>query len=164
MYSSIGRASLRERLAMSGGITKIVKVVSQGDCDTAKNTVLSTKTDDYKNQLAAQLRSAGLTPVKETFTATPGAASCSPAVGQEASESTATVVIKMSMMGVNTAGLDQLIKDEAAKRIEGSQSVKEIGSNNAIFAVKETKSGCSRFGCPGRHSNRHQTRRYNYFK
>jgi len=142
-YSVSGYSAMtaKDSKGMSGGTSKIVKVVSQGDCDTAKNTVLSTKTDDYKNQLAAQLRSDGLTPVKETFTATPGAANCSPAVGQEASEATATVVIKMSMMGVNTAGLDQLIKDEASKQIEGTQSVIETGSNDAIFSVKETKSG-----------------------
>ncbi|MEI6237088.1 MAG: hypothetical protein WCP03_00600 [Candidatus Saccharibacteria bacterium] len=124
---------------MGGGVSKIVKIVSQSDCDAAKNEASSTKIDDYKNQLAAQMQAAGLTPIKETFTSNTGSASCSPAVGQEANEATASVQLKMSMLGVNTAGLDQLIKVEATKQIEGSQSVIDTGSKTAIFAVKETK-------------------------
>ena len=124
---------------MSGGTNQIIKIVSQSDCDNTKNDLLNTNTDSYKNQLASQLEAVGLTPVKETFTATPGAVTCSPAVGQEAGESTATVQFKTSMMGVKTDGLDQIIKAEAAKQIQGSQSIIDTGLKSAIFTVKETK-------------------------
>jgi hypothetical protein len=140
-YSVAGFSSMSatDSSGMSGGTNKNVKIVSQSDCDAAKNEASSTKIDDYKNQLVAQMQAAGLTPIKETFTSNVGSASCSPAVGQEANEATASVQLKMSMLGVNTAGLDQLIKVEATKQIEGSQSVIDTGSKTAIFAVKETK-------------------------
>lgn len=125
--------------AMSGGTNSIVKIVSQSDCDEAKNEILNTKTDDYKNKLALEMQSAGLTAVKETFTSTAGSASCSPGVGQEANEATATVQLKNSMLGVNTDGLEQLIETEASKQIEGNQSVIDSGVKTAIFSIEETK-------------------------
>lgn len=125
--------------AMAGGTTKNVKVISQSDCDSAKNDLLNTKTDDYKAQLATQLQTAGLVPIKDTFTVTQGTAVCTPAVDQEAAEGTASVTIKMSMVGVNTAGLNQLIENDVKKQIEGSQTLFDTGIKNVNVSVKERK-------------------------
>jgi hypothetical protein len=45
------------------------------------------------------------------------------------------------MIGINTAGLEQLIKAEASKQIQGTQSVIDAGVKSAIFTIKETKLG-----------------------
>ena len=121
---------------MGGGTNNIVTAVSQSDCDTAKNALLETKTDDYKNQLSAQLSTAGLLPLRETFTATPGEVTCSPAVGAQASESTASLTLKMTMTGANITALDQLVKAEVIKQ-DNQQSIFDTGVRSAITSVKE---------------------------
>ena len=126
--------------AMAGGTTKNVKIVSQGDCDAAKNELLNIKTDDFKNQLASQLESSGLAPVKDTFNVVQGSASCAPAVGQEATEATATVSTKLTMVGVNSSGLNQLIENNVKKQIEPSQTIFDTGIKTANITVKERKS------------------------
>ena len=124
--------------AMGGGTTNMVTVVSQSDCENAKNSLLNGKTESYKSDLSAQLTSAGYTPLPDTFTANPSKVSCSPDVGAEATEATATVTFKASMAGVNTAGLTQILQAEAAKNIKDTQSVLDVGLKSATYAVKGT--------------------------
>lgn len=129
-----------DKKGMGGGVSKIIKVVSASDCDTAKNELLNTKTDEYKTLLAVQLTAAGLTPIKDTFTATPGTVICNPAVDVEATEATATVTFKLSMMGVNTAALNQLVQTEVSKKLEPSQTIFDTGVKTATLTTKERKS------------------------
>lgn len=124
---------------MSGGTNSIVKVVSASDCDTAKNELLNTKTDAYKTELASQLTAAGFTPINDSFTVEPTKVTCSPDVGAEATEATATVTFKASMTGVNTAGLNQLIQTSISKDIKPSQSIIDSGVKSASITVKERK-------------------------
>lgn len=124
--------------AMGGGTSNVVTVVSQSDCDNAKNSLLNSKTDAYKTELSAQLTSAGYTPLPDTFVANPSKVSCSPDVGAEATEATATVTFKSSMAGVNTAGLTQILQSEAAKNIKDTQSVLDVGIKTATYTVKGT--------------------------
>ncbi|HUD03396.1 MAG TPA: hypothetical protein VMR51_01260 [Patescibacteria group bacterium] len=125
---------------MGGGTDNIVTIVAQADCDGAKNDLLNTKTDDFKNQLNTEITANGLVPIKDTFSLTPGTVSCNPAVGQPATSSTATVQFTFKMMGVNSTGLDQLVKAEATKQIQGSQSVINTGVSSAVINMTEQKS------------------------
>lgn len=127
----------KDTAGMSGGTTKIVKTVSQTDCDNAKNELLNASTEPYRKELTTQLQAAGLTPVTDTFSVTSSKANCSPAVGAEAIESTASVTFKASMIGINTAGLEQLVNSEATKSIEGSQEIIDSGVKSASLTVKE---------------------------
>lgn len=136
-YSSVTASNSN---GMGGGTDNVVSIVAQADCDGAKNNLLNTKTDDFKNQLSTELTNSGLLPVKDTFSLTAGAVSCSPAVGQPATSSTATVQFSYKMMGVNSAGLDQLVKAEATKQIQGSESVISTGVSSAVISVTEQKS------------------------
>lgn len=52
---------------MSGGTSKIVKVVSAEDCENAKNELLNVNTDPYKAELETSLKSEGYTPLTDTF-------------------------------------------------------------------------------------------------
>lgn len=140
-YAVSGYASMTARNAdgMSGGTSKIVKVVSASDCENAKNELLNTKTDAYKNELSTQLAAAGYTSLNDTFTVEPTKVGCSPDIDAEAAEATATVTFKASMTGVNTAGLNQLIQSEVSKTIEGSQSIFDTGMKSATLTVKDRK-------------------------
>lgn len=124
--------------AMGGGTSNVVTVVSASDCENAKNGLLNGKTDAYKSELSSQLQAAGYTPLPDTFNLTPGKVSCSPDVGAEANEATATVTFKATMAGVNTAGLTELLQSEAAKNIKDTQSVLDVGIKSASYAIKGT--------------------------
>jgi hypothetical protein len=126
--------------AMSGGTSKMVKVVSQSDCDSAKETILNKKYDDQKGQLESQLKSAGFTPVSDSFTTDTANASCSPAVGDEANESTATVKVKISMNGVSTDAMNTLIQNEVNNKIdESNEKMYESGINSGTITTNEKK-------------------------
>ena len=134
--SSLGSSVYGIGSAMGGGTDNIVTAVSQADCDNAKNELLSTKTDDYKNQLSAQISSEGMLPIRDTFAVEAGDFSCNPPVGAEATQSTATLVLNLSMIGVNKTGLDQLIMADVNK--QGiTQSVLDTGLQEAVITFKE---------------------------
>jgi len=123
--------------AMGGGTNKIVTVISQTDCDNAKNDILNTKTDDYKNLISAQISSQNLIPIKDSFAVAAGSVKCTPDVGQEASDSTVSVVFKVSMTGVDSAGVEQIVKQSLASSLHGSQTVVDSGLKSANIVVKD---------------------------
>ena len=122
---------------MSGGTNKMVTVVSQSDCDDAKDAISNANNDSYKNQLSEELKGLGLTPVKETYTNNAGAVSCNPAVGQQASTATASITFKVTMMGLSTTGLEQIIKENIKKQLKPSQSIIKTGASSATISVQE---------------------------
>ncbi len=134
--SGFGSITARDESGMGGGTDNIVTAVSQADCDNAKNELIGTKTDDYKNQLSAQIVTAGLLPIRDTFLSTPGDIVCNPAVGAEAAESVATLTLTLSMIGANKTGLDQLVLADVAAQ-GNKQSVFETGVTNALVSLKE---------------------------
>ena len=135
-YASVSGSNNSE---MGGGTSKIIKVVSQADCESAKNDLLNTKTDTFKNDLSTQLTAAGYMALNDTFAVEPGKTSCAPDIDAEATEATATVTFKATMTGVNTAALNQLIQTEVSKSIEPSQSIFDTGMKSANLSVKDRK-------------------------
>jgi hypothetical protein len=134
--SGFGSMTATDEDGMGGGTNQLVTAVSQADCDTAKNGLIATKTDDYKNQLSAQLTTAGLLPIRDTFVAATGEVTCNPTVGVEATQSTATLTFSLSMMGVNITSLDQLIIAEVAQQ-NSKQSVFDTGAKTALVTLRE---------------------------
>jgi len=138
--SNIGSTVYGEGSAMAGGTNKIVTVISQLDCDTAKNDLLNAKTDVQKTQLASQISAAGFTAIQDSFNSTQGATSCSPNVGDEASQSTASVQMHFTMLGVNTSALSKLIESYVAKQDgQANQKVYITGVKTGRFTIKERK-------------------------
>lgn len=124
---------------MSGGTTKIIKVVSASDCDNAKNELLNANTDAYKSELESQLKAAGQTPLTDTFAKTSGTATCTPGVDQEATESTATAQLKFTMAGVSTEGLNQLIDAQIQSQLGPDEKIYDNGLSTGKITVKEKK-------------------------
>lgn len=121
--------------AMSGGTSRIVKVVSQQDVDTAKQKITSND-DSAKEELKKQLQEQQYTPIIETFSpGTPNVTS-SPAVGQEASEVTVTSITTYTMVGVKTDDLNKVAEGEANKQLDSSkQSIQSTGLDQATLRV-----------------------------
>lgn len=140
-YDVAGFASMiaKDTEGMGGGTTKLVTAVSQADCDSAVTDLKNAKTDDYKNQLSARVNSAGLLPIRETFTTAYGDSSCNPSIGTEASESTASLVLKFSMVGLNESAMDQLVNAEVKKQLKNNQSIFDSGIKTASVAVLEKR-------------------------
>lgn len=136
-YSSVTGSN---SAGMSGGTNKNVKVVSQGDCDVAKSELLATSDDIYKTQLSEELVQAGMTPLTDTFSANPGAVTCSPGVNEEATEATATVQLKFSMSGVSTEGMNQLIAAQVDSQInKDNEIIYENGIKTGKFTITAKK-------------------------
>ncbi len=126
--------------SMSGGTSKIVKVVSQQDVDTAKQKIA--KNDDAaKEELKKQLQEQNYTAIADTFSAGNPVVTAAPAVGQEASEVTVTSVATYTMLGAKTDEVNKLITTEANKQLDsGKQSIQSTGLDQANIRVSRKNS------------------------
>ncbi len=122
---------------MSGGSSKIVKVVAQEDVDKAKER-LNGKPSDVHDDFVNQLKSDGYVPIEDSFKSKPGSYDVSPAVGQEADEVTVSVTTKYSMLGIKKEDLQELVKSEVAKSEEGKdKTILSDGIDSATFKVSD---------------------------
>jgi hypothetical protein len=90
--------------AFTGGTTKMAKVVSQQDVDTAKQK-LTDSSSEVKEQLKKQLEDAGYYAITDSFATKSEKVSSSPAVDQEATEVTVTAERIYVMTGVKNEDL-----------------------------------------------------------
>ncbi|HET7630297.1 MAG TPA: hypothetical protein VFK03_02895, partial [Candidatus Saccharimonadales bacterium] len=102
---------------MTGGTSKIVKVVSQQDVDGAKQKILDQNTQVATDEVTKQLEADGFYPLKDTFTAGDPLVATTPNVGDEASDVTVNVTVTYTMAGAKEDGLKQLIENDAKQHI-----------------------------------------------
>ena len=121
---------------MSGGTTKVVKVVTQQDVDTAKAKI-SAKDDVSKKNLQQQLEQAGYFVIDETFKKSNEATTPSPAVDQEGGEVKVTYSADYSMLGVKRDDLKKMVSNSLKDQIDTQrQQVQEDGLDEATYTVK----------------------------
>ena len=124
--------------AMSGGTTQIVKVVSQGDVDKAKER-LNGKGNTVQEDMKLEFEKDGYLSIGDSFKVTPGAYNVAPAVDTEANEVTVSVTTTYQMSGVKEDDLKELIKKELGDSEEGKdQSVLSEGLSEAIIKPAES--------------------------
>ncbi len=129
--------------AMSGGVTKMAKVVSQQDIDNAKQKITDSS-NDVKGELQKQLEDQGYYALLDTFKTKSEKITASPALDQEGSEVTVTAVRVYIMTGVKRDDLNTLIEDSVKTEMEDrKQQVQDNGINNAVFRVNESKTAGS---------------------
>lgn len=125
---------------MSGGTTKMVKVVAQADIDSAKK-----KISDKQNAVVEEIKN-GLKDDKyiglvDTFAAGSGALTTAPAVGTEAAEVTVSGEVSYTMLGVKEDDLKKLVEDQSKDEVDTSkQFVLDYGFDDATYQVGK-KSG-----------------------
>ncbi len=129
-YSSI----IADGAAMSGGTTKMVKVVSQADFDAAKAKLLERNTDELKKSVKEDLEEAGLMALDDTFEAKPGEVTSVPKIGEPGSEATASVEYTVTMVGVKTDDIKQLVEDSIQDKFDkDKQKVYKDGLDEIEF-------------------------------
>lgn len=126
--------------AMTGGTSKVIKIVSQTDVDTAANKLAGQNENQVKAQLTKELEDAGYYVIQASFKKSKPAVSSSPTVGSEASEATVTATTTYSITGVKRDDLENLIKEKAKTDIdEAKQQIVSTGLDEAKFTIEGDK-------------------------
>lgn len=126
--------------AMSGGTSKIVKVVSQSDIDTTKQKILDQNIQTSKDELSKQLKAEGYLPLTETFAAGNPVVTASPNVNEEGAEVNVSIVINYTMLGAKEDAVKQLVEDDVKQHIDiTKQTILDNGLSKAAFQILEKR-------------------------
>ncbi len=124
--------------AMTGGTSKIVKVVAQADVDAAKQKIIDQNQQTAKSELLQQLSSTGFLALVETFTAGNPVVTATPNVGDEAGEVSVSVTITYTMVGAKQDTVKQLLEDDVKQHIDTSkQQILDNGLSKATIQILE---------------------------
>jgi len=105
--------------AMSGGTSKILKIVSDDDISTATKAMLAKPNDAAKADLTAQFVKAQALPASESFNAAAGTVITSVKSGDEATgDVNISVEVTYSLVGIAKADLVTIIKPVIDKQID----------------------------------------------
>lgn len=120
---------------MSGGTSKITKVVSQADVDAAKK-----KIEDKQNAAVEELKSSleqdGYIGLVDTFSAGTPTYNATPSVDAEAEEVTVSGELTYSMLGIKEDDLKKLIEEQSKDEIDTSkQAILNYGFDEATFEI-----------------------------
>lgn len=126
--------------AMSGGVSKIVKVVSQQDIDTLRQKIVDGLNGSANQEVTAQLKDEGYFPLTETFAAKDPLVVSSPAVDAEAAEVTVNVTISYTMSGAKQDALTQILEEDIKRQIDTTkQNILDNGLGQATVRIEENK-------------------------
>ena len=124
--------------AMSGGTTRVVKVVTEQDVATAKAKI-DAKDDVSKKNLQQQLEDADFFVIGSSFAKTNESTTPTPGVDQEGNEVKVTYAADYTMIGINRDDLKKLIQNSLKDQIDTErQQVQDDGLEQATFTVKST--------------------------
>ncbi len=119
-----------------GGTDNIVKVVSQTDIDTATQKMATQDSSGVKQDLQAQLGTAGYTPIAATFSAGTPAITTSASAGSTVDTVTVTQVTTYTMLGAKQTDLKALIDNDVKTQIDTEkQSILSEGLADAKYKV-----------------------------
>lgn len=123
--------------AMTGGVSKIVTVVSADDVEAAKQRILARATDQQKAALTDQSAKASLLPLAATFTVVPSDATSVPKVDEEASaDAVVTLPVTYQMLAVKQSDLETLVAaDQKPQYKPADQKIYDNGVKTAKIAV-----------------------------
>jgi hypothetical protein len=125
--------------AMTGGTSKIVKVVAQKDIDDAKQKIAD-RSSTVKDELQGDLDETGYLGLQDTFAAGAPAVTSSPNVNEEGGEVTVTVAITYTMLGIKKDDLKKLIEKSIEGKIDKSkQVILDDGLADAAIGIIEKR-------------------------
>lgn len=122
--------------AMAGGTNNIVKILSQGDVDAAKDTALSKAREGAKEELLKQFED-DIYILEATYKEVVGDVSPSSPVGSEASNPTVKVSATFFVLGVDKDQLEDLMKTVQGEGLGENQAIVETGIDDARIEVVE---------------------------
>jgi len=125
---------------MSGGTTKLVKVVAQSDIDNAKQKIQERANSAVAPELQQQLADQDYVGLADTLATGKTTVTSSPNVNEEATEVTVTLATIYTMVGMKKSDVSELIKHKAQDQIDPNQQViLKDGLDEAVFKVTEKK-------------------------
>lgn len=126
---------------MTGGTSKVVKVVSQLDIDGAKTRLLERLNTAATTELKAQFVAENMIALEDTYGAGEPVVASTPNVNDEAAEVTVTVTISYTELGVRKDDIKTLVEESVNKQIDSSkQSIQDNGVDKATIRVLDKKS------------------------
>jgi hypothetical protein len=124
--------------AMSGGTSRIVKIVSQGDIDSAKKKITDRSNSDASKDLQEEFEKENYHALTDTLGAGEPTVTSTAKVGEEASEVTVTSTVVSAMLGVKKDDLKQFVEASAKKQIdESKQQIIDNGISKATLRVQQ---------------------------
>lgn len=118
----------------SGGVTKMITVVSDDDVLKAKQAIADAKTDDIRKALKEKFP-AGTLVIDQSFVVDYGDVKVTPEVGQEATQATLATKVTYKLYGVEKSQLDNFLNAYLTKQLANShtQRVYKNGVDGALF-------------------------------
>ena len=130
----IGGLQLRSNATgMTGGTTKEISVVSQGDVNTAKDALAKEANDAATAEFTT--KSSEIKIIEETKKSEIVSATASPDVNGEATEFTMTVKVTIKALGFNLNDVSKLISSEVERQLGFAKSIIDDGSKTAEIAL-----------------------------
>lgn len=121
---------------ISGGSSKIVKIVSQKDIDDAVARIEARQGDAASDEISSMLEAEGLLPLEESLVTGEAKITSTPEVDKEATELSVTSEIVYTMLGVERNDLLDLIKDDISEDVDlQRQSISDDGIDAAIMRI-----------------------------
>lgn len=123
--------------AMTGGTTKVVKIVTEEDVARATEKLTEQSSDSQKNTLAGKFTKDQVV-IQDSFTVTKGEATANPAVGKEAPNGQAKLSVKttVSMQAVAEKELERFLEAYLKEDLDdaATQKVYSTGASAVTFS------------------------------
>lgn len=136
-YTVSGRSDTTAKgSTMKGGVSKIVKVVSQQDIDNLKNKIVETVSATANEEVTKLLKDENYFAITDSFTTKDPVVTSNPGVDAEAQEVTVSVTLSFTMAGASKDGLKELLKNSLEKKINtDQQKILDDGLGTAAVRV-----------------------------
>ncbi len=125
----------------SGGVSKILKVVSQGDVDAAAKALIETGKAEALTEMKSKAQDSQKV-FDDTIKGEAVTTAANPPVGTEASNTTVTVKAKYTVLAADESALTAVVEDALEAELKGGSKVLDAGLDQAkITLVKTTTNG-----------------------
>ena len=126
--------------AMSGGTSKIIKVVSQQDVDGVKQKIIDAANTTANPELSKLLKDEGYFALTDTFASKDPLTVPSPAVDTEAAEVTVNVTVTFTMAGANQDKLTEILEADIKRQIDSEkQNILSNGLDTTAVRIDAKK-------------------------
>ena len=137
-YSASSYMTAKSAAQFTGGLTKTVTVVTQGDIDRAKAAALASDNDGSLKDLAAKLPADSIA-IDGSQTQTAGAVTSTPAVDAEGTTASAAIHVIYTQLAIKKTDLQALLTFLAGKQAGAENQVYDNGFASAkIVAVQSS--------------------------
>lgn len=133
--------------AMSGGVSKVITVVSQQDIDGLRQKIIDGLNGSANQDITKNLKDGGFFPLTETFTTKDPVVTANPAVDTEAGEVSVSVAVTYTMIGAKHDDLSSVLDKAIEGQIDTTkQKILDNGMNDAGIRIEEKQpDGTARF-------------------